>query len=400
MSETPGAGPPGTPTTLFDHALRLHRLTPDAPLFRGGAPFPGAERRRGGPERKASLAPTRDGADADADAVKVLDEYFDGTDDDTDGDTDVVRPATPHELAERLRGLPVSARHHERISGAALRAPAGRTREAGRWLVRHGTDTGSVAIGLALLAEAGTVADIGRIQTIGLLSNAFGPLVARALERLPGGVEALIWLAERATEWGRVHAVEALCRHVDDHPAVRPWLLRNAAADGEFLNSYVASDAARVTGLHDVVVDARTDAAVVDQTGRILHVMTYCEGMGTSLRHYPHALTVMEAHVRHLGHLGPTAERYCDATTVSRYLGAETPAWSDDDGLQARWDDVRRSYVDLLGRTEWRDAAREGLAAGHARLTWLVDSVAPELGLRASLAAEGDRPCADPLPGA
>ncbi|MFE5939664.1 hypothetical protein ACFQ69_30390 [Streptomyces sp. NPDC056470] len=108
----------------------------------------------------------------------------------------------------------------------------------------------------------------------------------------------------------------------------------------------------------------------------------------------------MEAHVRHLGRLGPTAERYCDATTVSRYLGAETPAWSDDDGLQARWDDVRRSYVDLLGRTEWRDVAREGLAAGHARLTWLVDSVAPELGLRASLAAEGDRPCADPLSGA
>ncbi|MFF9914622.1 hypothetical protein [Streptomyces sp. NPDC013457] len=261
----------------------------------------------------------------------------------------------------------------------------------------HGTETGSVAVGLVLLAEAGTVADIGRIQTIGLLSNAFGPLAARALERLPGGVEALIWLAERATEWGRVHAVETLCGHVDDHPAVRPWLLRNAAADGEFLNSYVVSDVARLTGLHDVIVEPATDAAVVDQTGRILHAMTYCEGMGTSLRHYPHALTVLEAHVRHVADLGPTAERYCDATTVARYLGAEAPAWSDEAGLKARWGDVRRSYLDLLGRTEWRDTAREGLAAGHERLTWLVDPAAPELDLRAALAAEGDRPWTGPL---
>ncbi|MEU6949728.1 hypothetical protein ABZ957_31535 [Streptomyces sp. NPDC046316] len=370
MSETSGTAEPGTPTTLFEHALRLHRLTPDAPLFRGGAPLPGAERPRPGARKKPPLGYAQGGVDA----ARVLDAYFDDT------------GAPPRELARRLRGLPVPVRHDERISDAALRAPAGRARETGRWLIRHGTDIGAVSIGLALLAAAGTVHDIGRIQTIGLLSNAFGPLAAQALERLPGGVEALIWLAERATEWGRVHAVETLCRYVDDHPAVRPWLLRRAAADGEFLNSYFASEVARLTRLHDVIPAAGDDAEVVDQTGRILHVMTYCEGMGTSLRHYPHAVTVLEAHVRHLGHLGPTAERYCMATTVFRYLGAEVPAWSDDAGLKARWGEARRAYLDLLGREEWRDTARQGLAAGHERLTWLADSVAPELDLRASLA--------------
>jgi len=49
------------------------------------------------------------------------------------------------------------------------------------------------------------VDDIRLIQTIGLLSNAFGPLAVRCLERLPGGVEALFWLAERVAAWGRVH---------------------------------------------------------------------------------------------------------------------------------------------------------------------------------------------------
>jgi hypothetical protein len=83
----------------------------------------------------------------------------------------------------------------------------------------------------------------------------------------------------------------------------------------------------------------------VDQAGRLLHVMTYCEGMGTPLRRYPHAMTVLEAH--------------------------------------ARWDEARTSYLTLVDRTEWCDAARAGLAAADHRLTYVADFVAPELDLRA-----------------
>jgi hypothetical protein len=49
--------------------------------------------------------PTLDGVDA----AEVLDEYFNDTRD------------SPREPAVRLRSLPVSARHNEHISGAALR---------------------------------------------------------------------------------------------------------------------------------------------------------------------------------------------------------------------------------------------------------------------------------------
>ncbi|MFD1829926.1 hypothetical protein ACFSJS_09640 [Streptomyces desertarenae] len=45
-----------------------------------------------------------------------------------------------------------------RITEAALRARA-RAREAGRRLVRHGTGTDDVVVGLALLAATGTVDD-------------------------------------------------------------------------------------------------------------------------------------------------------------------------------------------------------------------------------------------------
>ncbi|MET9377371.1 hypothetical protein ABZX98_25070 [Streptomyces sp. NPDC002992] len=169
----PRARLPGSPTTLFQHALRLHRLTPDEPLFRCGDPFPDAERRRRRRRREQPFDHDR----VDVEAAKILDAYF--------RDTWV----SPRQLAIKLHDVPVSCRYDEHISAAALRAPAARARETGRWLVRHGTDLAPVAVGLALLAEVGTVTDIPKIQTIGLLSNAFGALAVRALDRLPGGVE-------------------------------------------------------------------------------------------------------------------------------------------------------------------------------------------------------------------
>ncbi|MFE0652368.1 hypothetical protein ACFVZH_27685 [Streptomyces sp. NPDC059534] len=365
MSGTPGSGRPDPTTTLFQHALRLHRLTPDTPLHRGGEPFPGVERRgrpRGEPEPDRALRGT--------DVARLLDHYFRAPD------------VSPGQLAARLRRLPPECRPDEHIAGAARRAPADRARRTGRWLVRHGTDIGSVAVGLALLAESGTMADIPRIQTVGLLSHWFGTLAAQALVRLPGGFEGLIWLGERVTGWGRVHVVETLCRHVDDHPVVRPWLMRKAL-DGDFLNSYFADRVAEVTGLHEIIAESGHDAALVDQAGRILHVMTYCEGMGESLRYYPHALAILEAHARHVGALGPSAERYFVAATVAAYLMKESPVRSDAPATRARWDAARRSYLALTDREDWCGAAREGLAAGDHRLTCLADSVAPELGLRA-----------------
>ncbi|MEU0289353.1 hypothetical protein [Streptomyces sp. NPDC006147] len=365
MSATSGAGNAGLPTTLFQHALRLHRLTPDTPLFRGGEPFPDAE---GRPRRWSGL-PYDPEAGA-ARAAEILSAHF--ADD----------RAPSFRLVRELRDVPFPYRSDERIKAVALPAPAARVRETGRLLVRYGTEPTPVAVGLALLTEVATARDIPLIQTIGLLSKPFAPAAVMALDRLQGGVEALIWLAERVTVWGRVHAVDKLLRRRDDHPAVRPWLLRRAA-DGDHLNAYFAAEVARATALHEVVARSGDDAEVVDHAGRLLHVMKHCEGMGTSLRQYEHAVTVMEAHARHIRVLGPTAERYFTAASLAQYLGTQTPAWSDDPAVGAHWEGVRMSYLDLTDRADWCDVARKGLAAGDWRMTWLAGSMAPELDLRA-----------------
>ncbi|MGW0900814.1 hypothetical protein ACWD0G_28215, partial [Streptomyces goshikiensis] len=216
MSGTPGTELPGSTATLYEHALRLHRQSPDRPLRRDGEPYPDEERRQSAPRRKRS----RGRKPAGAGVAGILDRHF------ADPDAD------PSRLAGRFQGVEVPIHPDEHITAAARRAGA-RGRAAGRRLVRYRTDREEVLVGLALLAAVGTAEDIPRVQTIGLLSCTFGPLAAHALERLPGGAQALLWLGDRVAGWGRVYVVEALCRLVDDDPAVRPWLLRRAV-DGDF----------------------------------------------------------------------------------------------------------------------------------------------------------------------
>ena len=286
--------------------------------------------------------------------------------------------ALPGELADAFHDVHVPTRPNEHIAAAAARADPERVRRTGRWLVRHGTDRCSVTVGLALVAAVGTAADIPLIQTIGLLSHQFGPLAVHAFETRAGGVEALLWLAERVTGWGRVYVVDALCG-IDD-PAVRPWLLRRAC-DGDFLNGYFAGKVATVARLHEALADLDTDTEMVDHVGRLLCRMSDCGGMGRTLAHYPHAGAVLEAHARQVGSLGPSIERYFTIAVLTQHLTTKSPEAVGCTGAQQ--EALRVAYLEVLDREEWIRTARAGFAADDRRMRWLADHRAPRLRLRA-----------------
>ncbi|WP_430383109.1 hypothetical protein [Streptomyces sp. P10-4] len=362
MSETAGTQPPGSQTPLFDHALRLHAQAPEEPLPRDGEPYPddASHRRRPGPK-----AP-EDRRGAGKDAARVLETHF------------ARAAASPSDLLDAFHDVHVPMHHDAHIAAAAKRADRGRVRATGRWLVRHGGDRCAVTMGLALLAAVGTADDIPLIRTIGLLSNRFAPLAAYAFERLPGGAEALLWLADRVTGWGRVYVVEALCR-LDD-PAARPWLLRKAC-DGDFLNGYFAGKVATVAKLHEALGELDTDSELADHVGRLLHTMSDCGGMGITLADYPHARAVLEAHARGAGSLDPTVERYFTLALLAQHLTAQPPEAAGCTAAQQAA--LRRSYVAVLDREDWSRVAVAGLAAEDNRMRWLVDHRAPRLRLRA-----------------
>lgn len=366
MSVAPEPGSLGSQQTLFGHALSLHRQAPESPLPRDGEPYPDHERHhRCLPKRP------NDSTLVGADAARALREHF-------------ANPvASPSDLVDAFHDMHISIHLNEHIAAAARQADPVRVRATGRWLVRHSTDRCSAITGLALIAVVGEDEDIPLIQTIGLLSDKFAPLAARALERLGGGTTALLWLADRVAGWGRVYVVEALYRLAD--PAARPWLLRRAV-DGEFLNGYFAGKVAEVSALHEAITDSSVDDDVVDHAGRLLHVLTYSEGMGTSIRDYPHAARVFDAHVRRFGVMRPTARRFATAAMLADYLSttaAEELGWP-----QGQLDGIRDDYLSVLDRDEWCEVARRAVNRGDEHLHrdylhWLAGTVGRRLGLRA-----------------
>ncbi|QLQ35339.1 hypothetical protein [Micromonospora robiginosa] len=363
MSETTAPGSAGPHTTLFAHALRLHRQHPDSPVPRDGEPYPDDDRH----DRRRWRPPTHEDRRLDgADVAAVLDRHFSRPD------------ASPRDLAEAFHDLDVPIHRNEHITAAALRADRQRVRLTGRWLVRHSTDRCAATVGLALLAADWTSEDIPLIQTIGLLSNRFGPLAAEALGRRRDGGEALLWLAQRVAGWGRVYVIEALCR--SSTRSSRSWLLRHAC-DGDFLNGYFAGEVATAAHLHEAIVGGEVDDELVDHTGRLLRIMAGCGGMGMTLEHYPPAPVVLAAHVAHLARQAPTVDRYVDAATIADHLADNAPDRSGCTSGQR--DELVRQYLAVLDRRDWCDTARGGLDPTSDFFAWFAAQVAARLHLRA-----------------
>ncbi|GGN52062.1 hypothetical protein GCM10010109_92740 [Actinoplanes campanulatus] len=249
-------------------------------------------------------------------------------------------------------------------------------RQTGRWLVRHSTDRNAATVGLTLLAADAAEGDIPLIQTIGLLSDWFGPLAAEALQRRRGGAEALLWLAERVAGWGRVYVVEALCRI--GAAGSRAWLLRHAC-DGDYLNGYFAGKVATTAHLHEAITSTDVDDDLVDHTGRLLRTMADCDGMGMTLGHYPPAPVVLAAHAVHLARQPPTANRYVDAAMIADYLAAKP---SNRCGCTAEQRDrIVQQYLAVLEQPDWRAAIRAGRGLNSDFFAWFTRHTAARLRL-------------------
>ncbi|MFI5893767.1 hypothetical protein ACIA5D_27060 [Actinoplanes sp. NPDC051513] len=362
MSVTPEPGLLGPQITLFEHALRLHQQHPDGVLPRNGEPYPDEERHR----LRPSTRRVRDQRLYGADAAVILDSHFSRPD------------AQASELVDALRDVYVPIHRNDHIVAAALRADRQRVRQTGRWLVRHSTDRNAATVGLALLAADQAEEDIPLIQTIGLLSNHFGPLAAEALQRRREGAEALQWLAERVAGWGRVYVVEALCRR--GAAGSRAWLLRHAC-DGDYLNGYFAGKVATAAHLYEAITSTDTDDELIDHTGRLLRVMTDCGGMGMTLEDYPPAPVLLTAHAARLARQQPTVNRYVDAAMIADYLAAKPPHRC---GCRAEQRDrIVQQYLAVLVRPDWRAAVYEGRGLNSDFFAWFIGHVAARLRLGA-----------------
>ncbi|MFG1837353.1 hypothetical protein ACGFH8_02810 [Micromonospora sp. NPDC049175] len=362
----------GPQIALFEHAVRLHQQHPDGALPGDGEPYPDHDRHRSRPSYRRA----RDRRLYGADVAVILDRHFNEPD------------AQASELVDAFREVYVPIHRNDHIVAAALRADRQLMRQTGRWLVRRSNDRNAAAVGLALLAADWAEDDIPLIQTIGLLSNHFGPLAVEALQRRRGGAEALQWLGDRVAGWGRVYVVEALCRQGAANS--RAWLLRHAC-DGDYLNGYFAGKVATTAHLHEAITGTDADDELIDHTGRLLRIMADCDGMGMTLEHYPPAPAVLAAHAAHLAQQPPTANRYVDAAIIANHLTAKPPNRCGCSAEQR--DRIVQQYLAVLDRPDWRSAVRAGLGPTSNFFAWFIDHVAARLRLGAfsDVAENGER---------
>ncbi|EWM19303.1 hypothetical protein [Kutzneria sp. 744] len=146
--------------------------------------------------------------------------------------------------------------------------------------------------------------------------------------------------------------VDALCRWGLSDEA-RHWLLRHSC-DGDPLSGYFAGQIATAAHLHQAITADEVDDELVDHTGAVLRIMSGCEGMGTTLEHYPPASIVLTAHATRFARLEPTALRYINGAILANRLTVDAGKCGCG---AAHAEDLVRQYLDVLTRPAWRAAA-------------------------------------------
>jgi hypothetical protein len=287
------------PVSLFEHAQRLHRLTPDGPLPDGGRPFPdsGDHPNVSYPERRLALA-------------AVLREFI--------GDPTL----SAQDLHDRCTHLAVKTGDVTRVLQELAPEPSQRLFETARWLIKNGTDRRAVLVGLGLLCGNAEQRDVPLIKVIGLLRFA-DQLAAEALAKIPSAARDLIWLAERSRRYPRVIAVRALAGHSD--PVVREWVL---SMPRDLLSSDLARHIAQGYGLAEMLGRTAVDDLQWDQAGNLLLAMTSTHNYQSEISRFEEAPDVYQRWVALADRRPATLERAALMTMVAEdlYTGPAAPA--------------------------------------------------------------------------
>jgi hypothetical protein len=318
------------PLSLFEHATRLHHRDPTRPLVRGGRPYP-VEGAGCGPACRATVG------DRKRSLRQALAAFWSN-------------PAAPVQaFHDDLSRLDLPGWIIESVMDKSSTPDAGRARDAGVWLVRHGTDRRAVMVGLALLAGTGRPDDAPLIRTIGLL-DLFGPLAVTALTALPDATPNLIWLAERSRKWARIKAIEALCRRADSDAVA--WL-RHHAVNDEDMSASLARQIAESVSLADALDVPVVDDKVLDQAGQLLLAMVTPNDYRTQLAAYRDARRAYQALARCLAGAPASTQRYAMLASLIEDLQTGFAACLGWD--LGRREEVVASLCSTLRRSDWDD---------------------------------------------
>lgn len=331
------------PMSLFEHARRLHRLTPHGPLPDGGQPLPdsGDHQNLPNPDRKRALQ-------------SVLREFISNPE------------LSPQDLHEQCTHLAFNARGVSRALQELAPEPSARLLQTARWLVTNGTDRRAVLLGLRLFEGNAEQCDASSIKTIGLLRFAERPAI-ETLAKIPTAARDLIWLAERSRNHSRTIAAAALAGHRD--PVVRQWVL---STPRDLLSSDLARQIAERSALAAMLGRRAVDDLTWDQAGNLLLAMTSTRNYRYEINQYEQAAATYQRWVALAGTRPATLERAALMTMIAEDLctGPAAPVVGE----------LREGLIDqintVLTSAPWTDVLNRCVCDGDPvvarRAAWVI----------------------------
>ncbi|MET9610815.1 hypothetical protein ABZZ17_37990 [Streptomyces sp. NPDC006512] len=263
------------PTSLYDHALFVHAVEPDAPLPRAGRPLPD-----GSPPESGRKGLTWERARADVTAALT----------DLLADPDPVRAAgAVHRRVSEL------AMPHRTLRAATALLPLtdeDAARRTARRLTRTGTDAAAVGVGITLLIRLGEPEDVPCLQALGTLRG-LEQAAAAALDPLDRQAAALLVIRRR--DRSRALAPLTAAITAGDPEAVRDALI---AVPDDPRALWLARRVAEAADLDALLRSRPGDTALIVAAGRLLH------GMCGQLEHRPDILDYLPARSAYAYFLG------------------------------------------------------------------------------------------------
>ncbi|WP_392544422.1 hypothetical protein [Oryzobacter telluris] len=193
------------------------------------------------------------------------------------------------------------------------------------WLVCRGTHRGPVKAGLAIASMITWPPLAERAAVLGRLNELSHEASVVLLHQAEPDERGLLALAQWHTGWGRVHAVEALCRLTSRSPDVDDWLVStgwsNTVSDG-----YTAPVVAGTVDVASRVVligpDGLPDEERLAATRRLLRALLDEHSPGAHLADIPGAVGIIDQWFLGISMLPASGLRIEDLELAEEILGA------------------------------------------------------------------------------
>ncbi|MFO0925745.1 MAG: hypothetical protein U0736_01750 [Gemmataceae bacterium] len=265
----------------------------------------------------------------------------------------------------------------EGIGPAAVRRHA-------RWLVRHAAHRNPLKFGIALLGLTGDESDLDVLRLLARHDEFTLFAAVAAAGHVADAVEEWWAMAQQVSGWGKIHLVERLCRHADDYPLVRAWLLRHGCAN-EVMPEYLALACAGSGDLVGALADDPVDDELLDGACVILTALLTPHGPAGDIDNYPDATSAIDSLLRHLDDRCATLRRLDAVRRIDDWLtGGEAETWAARE--EAGWTAATRAELHarcqaILTRAEWPPRLRAAFAGADDFERYLAWNLARAVGV-------------------